>query len=214
MRWWPASAIVLCATTAHAADFDREAAKQSLEKIHVKHCGYGGPGEVRVTFGTDGFVSDVEVYEGKYTDNAIRCVERMFKNAYVLSFDGEPQTVKWRIVLPLEKEIVAKPTPRVIEPDYKFVTIDPKKWRNGDPVPTGYRVEESPRYGLVFAGMVLGMLGGVVVLAAQTKNDPNGDPGMNPSSLGTVYGGVVLLTGISLTLIGFGAPKVELVRKD
>jgi len=37
--------------------------------------------------------------------------------------------------------------------------VDPREgWRSGDPVPAGYRIETSPRWGLVGAG--IGMLGG------------------------------------------------------
>jgi hypothetical protein len=205
--------MLVCASTAHAAEFDREAAKQALDKIHVKHCGNGGVGEVRVTFGNDGFVSDVEVYDGKYTDNAMRCLERMFRNAVVLSFEGEPQTIKHRIVLPLEREAPVAKASAVVVRDYDFKYVNPKKWRSGDPVPPGYRVEETPRYGLMFAGMVVGMIGGVIVLAANTKQGSNNDPGMNMSSLATVYGGAILLGGITMTLIGLGTSRTELVPK-
>ena len=85
----------------------------------------------------------------------------------MLAFDGEARTIKWRIVLPLEKEVVIKPPPRVIVSDYKFV--DPKKWKEGDRVPPGYRVEETNRPGLAFGGMFLALAGGGIVVAMTTK---------------------------------------------
>lgn len=199
--------LLLVSSTAQAADFDRVAAREALQKVHVKHCGYGGPGEVRVTFAPTGFVSDVEVYDGKYTESAIRCIERLFHAPVVLSFDGEAQTVKWHIVLPLEREVVTVAKPVVAIPHFTYV--DPAKWRRGDPVPPGYRVEETPRYGLAVWGGLLVVLGSGLLYAAQRSSSVEGDSGGEMYQV--LFGGAFLFAGGMMTLAGLGTSRSELV---
>jgi hypothetical protein len=204
------AAVLLCTTLANAAEFDREAAKRALEKVHVKHCGYGGPGEVRVTFAPTGFVSDVEVYDGKYTENAIRCIERLFRAPEVLAFDGEAQTIKWSITLPLEKTI-EKPAPKVIVSDYKYV--EPSKWRPGYPVPPGYRIEEEPRVGLAFGGVVLTLAGVGLVVAAASKSGESSDVDLLSPAV-AVAGVLVAVGGAIMILAGVSSTKTRLVPKS
>jgi hypothetical protein len=125
----------------------------------------------------------------------------------------------------------AKPAP-VYEP-----TTVP--YREGDPVPDGYRLESSPRYGLVGAGAAV--LGGTWLISMITAialdressvdNDPNFDDMYTPmlipvvgpfitigtaDSSGTGAGilaldGVVQCAGLAMFIAGFASPKVELV---
>lgn len=201
------ASVLLFASVANAAEFDRDEAKKSLKKVHVKHCGYGGPGEVRVTFAPTGFVSDVEVYDGKYTENAMRCIERMFHAPVVLAFDGDAQTVKFRIVLPLEKEVVA---PKPIEVP-RYASVDPSSWRPGHVVPIGYQVEETPHYGVAAGGLVIALAGCVLIAAGAAKGFRE-DSDMS-ESIPVVYGGALALGGLAMTLIGLGTHRTELVRK-
>ncbi|MBW2526993.1 MAG: hypothetical protein JRI23_22625 [Deltaproteobacteria bacterium] len=112
-------------------------------------------------------------------------------------------------------------------------------YRDGDPVPEGYRVESTPRYGLVAAGAsVLASTWLISTVTAITldnedsvDDDPNFDDMYTPMLIpvvgpfitigtadasGTGAGilaldGVVQCAGLAMFIAGFAAPKKELV---
>jgi len=114
-------------------------------------------------------------------------------------------------------------------------------YHEGEPIPPGYRLEETPRYGLVAGGATLtGVLWAISLNAAiamdrepDGTDDPNFDdmywpmfiPVVGPfATIGTAdssgtgaailaLDGVLQTTGLVLLIAGFAAPNKELVRR-
>jgi hypothetical protein len=112
-------------------------------------------------------------------------------------------------------------------------------YRDGDPIPEGYRVESTPRYGLVAGGASI--VGGAWLISTITaialdqeqsvENDPNFDDMYTPMLIpvvgpfitigtadasGTGAGilaldGVIQTAGLAMFIAGFAAPTLELV---
>ena len=117
------------------------------------------------------------------------------------------------------------------------------RYRDGDDIPAGYRLEEKPRTGLVIAGVVMVLVPYSIValsaLAADFKNESTWLllPVLGPwitlgtrdgckkgegltcvadgfVSTGLVIDGILQATGAILFLVGYTNPKTELVRND
>lgn len=113
-----------------------------------------------------------------------------------------------------------------------------KHWREGDPVPDGYRIAERPRTGLAIGGGVLfGAMYFLSVLGAAIVHDANNEfggkdnadalfiPGLGPflqmsktsSATGNVFNaidGVAQCGGIAMFILGLTSQRSVLVRND
>ncbi|MBW2528144.1 MAG: hypothetical protein JRI23_28450 [Deltaproteobacteria bacterium] len=137
-----------------------------------------------------------------------------------------------------ERDYPARSSYRPAEPAEVYLP-KPIPYREGDAVPDGYRLESTPRYGLVAAGATV--LGATWLISAITAisldnegsvdDDPNFDDMYTPmlvpvvgpfitigtaDASGTGAGilaldGVVQCAGLAMFIAGFAAPKVELV---